>query len=204
MAAPEPTERPDTPTDRTESFSDGVFAVAITLLVLDLGVGTVSRGGLASALGREWPHYAAFVVSFLTIGIIWINHHAMFVRIAHVDRTLVFLNLLLLMTVTAIPFPTRLLAGYLHEGPDERVAAAVYAGSFLVLSIAFSAVNTWSARRALVSEWFPAEQLRRQVRRGYIGLPVYAAAIGLAFASAVVSLVLCALIAVYYALPQRV
>jgi uncharacterized membrane protein len=128
----------------------------------------------------------------------------MFVRIAHVDRTLVFLNLLLLMTVTAIPFPTRLLAGYLHEGPDERVAAAVYAGSFLVLSIAFSAVNTWSARRALVSEWFPAEQLRRQVRRGYIGLPVYAAAIGLAFASAVVSLVLCALIAVYYALPQRV
>ena len=181
-----------------------MFAVAITLLVLDLGVGTVRRGGLASALGREWPHYAAFVVSFLTIGIVWINHHAMFERIARVDRTLVYLNLILLMTVTAIPFPTRLLASYLHEGPDEQVAAAVYAGSFLLLSVSFAAVNTWSARGGLVNEWFPAEQLRMQVRRGYVGIGVYASAVGLAFASAVVSLVLCALVAVYYSLPQRV
>jgi TMEM175 potassium channel family protein len=204
MAAPAPTERPDTPTDRTESFSDGVFAVAITLLVLDLGVGTVRRGGLASALGREWPHYATFVVSFLTIGIVWTNHHAMFERIARVDRTLVYLNLVLLMTVTAIPFPTRLLATYLHEGPDEEVAAAVYAGSFLLLSVAFAAVNTWSVRGGLVSDWFPPAQLRAQVRRGYRGLGVYAAAVGLAFVSPVVSLVLCALVAVYYSLPARV
>jgi TMEM175 potassium channel family protein len=204
MAVPAPTERPETPTDRTESFSDGVFAVAITLLVLDLGVGTVRRGGLASALGHEWPHYVTFVVSFLTIGIIWINHHAMFERIARVDRTLVYLNLLLLMTVTAIPFPTRLLASYLHEGPDEEVAAAVYAGSFLLLSVAFAAVNTWSVRAGLVNEWFPIEQLRRQVRRGYVGLGVYASAIGLAFASPIVSLLLCAAIAVYYSLPARV
>jgi TMEM175 potassium channel family protein len=204
MAAPAPIERPETPTYRTESFSDGVFAVAITLLVLDLGVGTVRHGELASALGREWPHYATFVVSFLTIGIIWSNHHAMFERIVRVDRGLVFLNLLLLMTVTAIPFPTKLLASFLRAGSDEHVAAAVYSACLLAMSIAFIATNAWSARRGLTGEWFTADQIRRQLRRGSAGLGVYAAAIGLAFASAVVSLVLCGLVALYYALPQRV
>ncbi len=204
MAAPAPIERPGTPPDRTESFSDGVFAVAITLLVLDLGVGAVQRGGLATALGREWPHYAAFVVSFLTIGIIWTNHHAMFERIVRVDRALVYLNLLLLMTVTAIPFPTKLLASYLRAGPDEHVAAAVYAGSLLLMGVAFFATNVWSARRGLLGESFTAEQIRRQLRRASVGLVVYGLAIGLAFASAVTSLVLCALVALYYSLPMRV
>jgi len=74
-------------TDRTESFSDGVFAVAATLLVLNLGVHRVSPGGLASALGHEWPHYVTFVVSFLTIGIIWSNHHEMFERTANLPRS---------------------------------------------------------------------------------------------------------------------
>ena len=204
MAAPAPVERPDTPTDRTESFSDGVFAVAITLLVLDLGVGNVRRGELAAALGRQWPHYAAFVVSFLTIGIIWSNHHAMFERIVRVDRPLVLLNLVLLMVVTLIPFPTHLLAGYLRAGSDEHVAAAVYSGCFLLMSIAFIATNAWSAHRGLLGEWFPHAHTRRQLMRGSVGLYVYAAAIGLAFVSAVVSLALCALAAVYYALPTRV
>ena len=204
MAAPAPIERPETSTYRTESFSDGVFAVAITLLVLDLGVGTVRHGELASALGREWPHYATFVVSFLTIGIIWSNHHAMFERIVRVDRGLVFLNLLLLMTVTAIPFPTKLLASFLRAGSDEHVAAAVYSGCLLAMSIAFIVTNVWSARRGLTGEWFTADQIRRQLRRASAGLGVYAAAIGLAFASAVVSLLLCGLVALYYALPQRV
>jgi uncharacterized membrane protein len=204
MAAPAPIDRPDTPTDRTESFSDGVFAVAITLLVLDLGVGTVRRGELASALGREWPHYATFVVSFLTIGIIWANHHAMFERIVRVDRVLVLLNLLLLMSVTAIPFPTKLLASYLRSGSDEHVAAAVYSGSLLAMSVAFTATNIWSARRSLTGEWLAPEEIARSLRRGSAGLGVYAAAIGLAFASAVLSLVLCGAVAVYYALPRRV
>jgi uncharacterized membrane protein len=128
----------------------------------------------------------------------------MFERIARVDRPLVYLNLLLLMTVTAIPFPTKLLATYLRSGPDQHVAAAVYAGLFLLVSVAFAATNTWSARVGLVSERLPPEQVRRQVYRGYLGLGVYASAIGLAFASAVVSLVLCALVAIYYSLPERV
>jgi uncharacterized membrane protein len=204
MAAPAPIERPETPTNRTESFSDGVFAVAITLLVLDLGVGAVPPGELATALGREWPHYATFVVSFLTIGIIWANHHAMFDRIVRIDRALVLLNLLLLMTVTAIPFPTKLLANYLREGPDEQVAAAVYSGALLLMSIAFIATNVWSARRGLTGEWLAPEEIRRQLRRGSVGVAFYAAAIGLAFASAIASLAVCGMVALYYALPQRV
>jgi TMEM175 potassium channel family protein len=189
-------------TDRAESFSDGVFAVAVTLLVLDLGVHHVRAGGLAAALGREWPHYVTFVVSFLTVGIIWSNHHEMFERIARVDRPLVLLNLLLLLSVTVIPFTTGLLAGYLR-GADEHVATAVYAASFLLLSIAFTATNTWSARRRLWRAGISSEEVSRQLGRASIGLLLYTAAVGLAFVNAIVSLVLCALSAVYYAFPSR-
>jgi uncharacterized membrane protein len=192
-----------TPTDRTESFSDGVFAVAVTLLVLNLGVHGVPPGGLASALGHEWPHYATFVVSFLTIGIIWTNHHEMFGRIERVDRPLVLLNLLVLLSVTVIPFTTGLLAGYLR-GADEHVAAAVYAGSFLLLSIAFVATNIFSARRQLWRAGISEAEMSRQLGRSSIGLVLYSAAVGLAFVNAIASLVLCALSAVYYAFPSRV
>jgi uncharacterized membrane protein len=179
-------------TNRAESFSDGVFAVAVTLLVLDLGVHHVRPGGLASALGHEWPHYVTFVVSFLTVGIIWSNHHEMFERIARVDRPLVLLNLLLLLSVTVIPFTTGLLAGYLR-GADEHVAAAVYAASFLLLSITFTATNTWSARRRLWRAGISSEEMSQQLGRASI-----------AFVNAIASLVLCALSAVYYAFPSRV
>jgi uncharacterized membrane protein len=204
MAQPPPLAQPDTPTDRTESFSDGVFAVAITLLVLDLSVHNVPSGGLAQALGHKWPHYVTFAVSFLTIGIIWSNHHSMFERIVRVDRTLVLLNLVLLMTVTFIPFPTGLLASYLRSGADEHVAAAVYAGSLLLMSIAFIATNTYAARRELLGEWITPEIARQQLLRASFGLFVYSAAVGLAFVDTVTSLVLCAVSAVYYALPARV
>jgi uncharacterized membrane protein len=197
-------EQPETPTDRTESFSDGVFAVAITLLVLDLSAHNVPPGGLADALARKWPHYVTFVVSFLTIGIIWSNHHSMFERIARVDRTLVLLNLLLLMTVTAIPFPTGLLASYLRSGSDEHVAAAVYAGSLLLMSITFIAVNVYAARGELLGGWISPDVARRQLLRASFGLFVYTAAIALAFVDTVTSLALCAVSALYYALPARV
>ncbi len=195
---------PETPTTRTESFSDGVFAVAITLLVLDLSVHNVPPGGLAGALGHKWPHYVTFAVSFLTIGIIWSNHHSMFERIARVDRGLVMLNLLLLMSVTAIPFPTGLLASYLRAGADEHVAAAVYAGSLLLMSITFIATNAYPVWRGLLSEWITPDYVRRQLLRGSFGLFVYAAAVGLAFVDTVTSLALCAVSAIYYAMPARV
>jgi len=98
-------------TNRTEAFSDGVLAIAITLLVLDLSVPARNdHGSLARALAHEWPAYGSYVTSFLVIGIIWVNHHAIFELIGRVDRIAMFLNLLLLMTVVTIPYTTHLLA----------------------------------------------------------------------------------------------
>src|SRR6185369_4800250 len=102
-------------TTRTEAFSDAVIAIAITLLVLDLHVPVrqTLTEPLTKALAHEWPSYAAYVTSFLVIGIIWVNHHAVFELIGRIDRTALFLNLLLLMTVVTIPYTTHLLATYL-------------------------------------------------------------------------------------------
>jgi Endosomal/lysosomal potassium channel TMEM175 len=115
-------------TGRLEAFSDGVFAIAITLLVLEIPVPTVEHGGLAEALLDEWPAYAAYVVSFAIIGIIWINHHAVLGYVERLDRGLLFLNLNIFLWVALIPWPTSLLAEYMQAGgSDERVAALVYA-----------------------------------------------------------------------------
>jgi uncharacterized membrane protein len=202
MAVPNPAPPPPHTTDRLETFSDGVFAVAITLLVLGLHV-SAPRGGLARALANEWPHYATYVVSFLTIGIIWMNHHAQFRRIDHVDRTLMVLNLVLLMIVTAIPFPTSLLATYLRDGADEQVAAAVYAATLLAMSIAFFSTYLWAAQRKLFASWVGDQHIGYLVRRNGAGLLVYAIAIGVAFASASASLALCGVVAIYYLHPGR-
>jgi uncharacterized membrane protein len=189
---------------RLEAFSDGVFAIAATLLVLDLHV-QARPGHLASALGREWPHYVTFVVSFLTIGIIWVNHHGQFHRIAKVDRTLLFLNLPLLMFVVLIPFPTDLLAGYLHSGSDQHVAAALYSGTFLAMGLCFATSWRYVAKHGdLLIRAISEQELSALIRRNAVGQGIYVAALGLAFVSAPVCLALCALSAVYYMLPGRV
>ena len=189
------------PTKRLEAFSDGVFAVAITLLVLDLH--DPGKKNLADGLGALWPHYATYVVSFLTIGIIWMNHHTAFDRIEYADRTLMVLNLLLLMFVTVIPFPTGLLADHLDTGADEHVAAAVYSGTLLTMGVSFFCLYLWSSRRRLFAGWLRDDHIGYIVRRNLTGLVVYAAAIGLAFVSAPLSLALCGIVAVYYLLPGR-
>jgi len=191
---------PEQDTGRIEAFSDGIFAVAATLLVLDLTIKPTAH--LASALGAEWPHYATYVVSFLTIGIIWMNHHAQFNRIGHADRTLMVLNIVLLMFVTLIPFPTGLLADHLH-GADQHVAAAVYASTLLAMSIAFFSTYVWAAHRKLFNDTVADAHVGYLVRRNGAGLLVYVAAIAVAFASATVSLILCGLVALYYLHPGR-
>jgi uncharacterized membrane protein len=127
-------------TNRAEAFSDGVFAIAATLLVLELKVPHVEPGGLSVALLERWPSYATYVVSFLTIGIIWVNHHAVMERIKNVNRPLLFLNLVFLMAVAAIPFPTALLADYLQAGHDERLASAIYGATMALMGIAFGLI----------------------------------------------------------------
>jgi uncharacterized membrane protein len=131
--------------NRAEAFSDGVFAVAATFLVFEIKVPDV-HSGLGGALLAEWPSYAAYAISFGTILVIWVNHHAIFDAIERFDRRLLFLNGLLLMTVAAIPFPTGLLAQYLQAGHDQTAAAVVYGLTLTAMSIAFSLFNLYALR----------------------------------------------------------
>jgi uncharacterized membrane protein len=184
------------PTSRLEAFSDGVFAIAITLLVLEIPVPRVEPGGLGDALLDQWPSYAAYVVSFATIGIIWINHHAVFGYVKRTDRGLLFLNLLLLLWVTLIPWPTNLLAEYMRAGGgDERAAALVYALTMTLMGVSFGSLWLYVASRAEIGD------VRSRTRRFVIGSPIYALSIGLALVSAPACLVVNALLAIFYAAP---
>jgi uncharacterized membrane protein len=189
-------------TTRLEAFSDGVIAVAITLLVLDIRVPDVSHG-LGHALLRQWPSYAAYVTSFITIGIIWINHHAAIARLREVDHGLMTINLLLLMSIVVLPFATSLMASYLKRSQGEHLAAAIYSASLLVMGILFVVLNRYiliSGSRLLRTELSP--QRRQQiVRRNIAGIGPYAVATALAPLSPYVTLAICAAVAAYYALP---
>jgi uncharacterized membrane protein len=194
-------------TGRTETFSDGVLAIAITLLVLDLRVPTrhTLEGSLARALAKQWPAYAAYVTSFLIIGIIWINHHAVFELIGRLDRVALFLNLVLLMTVVAIPFTTALMSEYLTAGGrDARTAALVYSAVMLAMSCAFAALYTYVARRpALLADGVdPASARESIVRFSAIGILLYLATLIVALFSAPLCLLTQFLIALYYCFQQ--
>ncbi len=194
---------------RAESFSDGVFAVAITVLVFNLlpiGAGKVSAGLLLKA----WPEYFAYVVSFLTIGIMWMNHHTMLTHISRVDRPLLVLNLILLMGIVAIPFPTALVAEHL-TGPQAgggKAAAVVYGLVMIAISIGYSTMWLYVAAHQ--------EQLgaMRRVRTPRSATVRFTAGLGgyvigtlvAAFVSAVAGLTVYGLLAVYYMfehLPER-
>jgi uncharacterized membrane protein len=190
---------------RLEAFSDGVFAVAITLLVFNLAVPGPGHGNgpLGGQLTSHWPSFAAYVVSFLTIGIIWVNHHTLFQTFSRVDRVLLFLNLLLLFFIVSIPFATATLASYLRAGgPDAGLAAAIYEAVFLGMSLAFGALFWWSIRREHLKTPLTGAQARVALIRFAGGNVAYAVAIGVAFLSAPASLVISALLAVYYMFEQ--
>ncbi|HET7170838.1 MAG TPA: TMEM175 family protein [Gaiellales bacterium] len=191
-------------TNRLEAFSDGVFAIAITLLVLEIRVPTNAGDRLAHELADQWPAYVAYLVSFLVIGIIWMNHHAVIDHLRAVDRPLVGLNLFLLLWVALIPWPTRLVAEYMREGGvAERVAALVYAGTMTMMGIAFGLLWRYaSSDRRLLGSGLSDADIARRTRRFTIGAPIYAIALIVALVSAPASLAIIAVLAVYYALPQ--
>src|SRR6202140_1196117 len=99
-------------TGRVEAFSDGVFAIAITLLILAVGIDKAPPGNLGTYLVNLWPAYLAYAVSFVTIGIMWVNHHLLFQHFARFDRPMLLLNILLLMLIAFVPFPTRVAAEF--------------------------------------------------------------------------------------------
>jgi TMEM175 potassium channel family protein len=190
-------------TNRLEAFSDGVFAIAITLLVLEIRVPLPGFEDLGHALLAQWPSYAAFVVSFLTIGIIWINHHAMVRRLRMADHSILVWNLLLLMTVSALPFTTALMATYLKESNGESLAAAVYSGSFLLMSVVFAGMNRHILfERVEFLEEGLDERIRRVIlKSGVAGIVPYAIATAVAPLSPYLTLAICAGIAAFYASP---
>jgi uncharacterized membrane protein len=191
-------------TNRLESFSDGVIAVAITLLVLALGVPAAHGGqSLGDALGHRWPQYAAYAVSFFSIGIIWINHHAMTGRLREADHTILMLNLLLLMTIVILPFATNLLADYLRRPEGHTTAAVVFCGCYLTMAVMFSILQGHILLRKshLLEPPLSQTQRVRILRQATVGLIPYAVATGVAFFSPYTALGICAALVLVYATP---
>jgi len=190
-------------TNRLESFSDGVIAVAITLLVLNIRVPVPGAASLAHDLGHQWPAYAAYATSFITIGIIWINHHVMIARLARTDHSILILNLVLLLTIGLLPFATDLMAQYLNGSHGQHLAAAVYGGAFLLMAIAFFALNCFILLRKghMLRVELSMEARWRILARGFTGIPPYVIATAIAPVSQYATMAICAGIALFYALP---
>ncbi len=194
-------------TGRVEAFSDGVFAIAVTLLVLELRapLPEALHAGetLLDALWHEWPAYLAFATSFATILIVWVNHHNLFRLIRRVDHPFLLLNGLLLLTVTAIPFPTHVLAEYLRE-PGARTAAVFYAGTFLAMAVAFNRL-WWYAQcggRLLARDADP--RLVRTINGQFrLGPLTYVLAVAVAALHALAGFAVVIALAVYWALPEH-
>ena len=186
---------------RLEAFSDGVFAIAATLLVLELRVPT-EGGDLVHDLIALWPAYAAYLVSFLTIGIIWVNHHTLLEHCRRADRRFLYLNLLLLVAVGIVPFPTALVGRYILSADGATAALVVYGLGAVLIALAFSGVFFYATTdHRLIGDVTEARRLRRGGRFFPIGLGTYAIGIALAFVDPKASLAVYALTAAFYALP---
>jgi len=185
---------------RIEAFSDGVFAIAITLLVLTIAQ-PAGYGNLGHELAKRWPSLAAFVVSFAIIGIMWLNHHSLFGHFQRIDRPLFYLNLLLLLTITFLPYPTGVLGEALHRRQGTQTAAVLYAVAMAVNAWAWSALWLYAShRRRLLAASFPEEERALATLMFTIGAVFYTLAIGVAFLNAYALLALQAALALYYAL----
>ncbi len=185
-------------TARLETFSDGVFAIAATLLVLEIGVDTAHGASLGSQLLHIWPSYLAYVTSFLIIGIIWMNHHHCVSLMRRVDRPFLFINTLLLLSVSFIPFPTKLVADYLRRG-GERDATIAYASTLFVMACLY---NVWwryaRTGRRLIAEHVGEARIVAVNRAFDPGVPSYGVVLVLAFFSPLASVILTLVLAAFY------
>ena len=188
---------------RLDAFSDGVFAIAITLLVLEIRRPTVEHG-LASVLGAQWPMYVAYVASFVIIGIWWANHHELFEHFAVSDHMLMLLNTLHLMSICFLPFATAVLAEYIEKDvADAQVAVAIYSGTLLLAAITYNLVWHYAVRQGLMRGGLERGYIQRRHLLGAVSMLVYVVAFGSAFVNVWVSLAICILVALYYAHPSR-
>jgi TMEM175 potassium channel family protein len=198
-------------TGRLEAFSDGVFAVAITLLVLNIKIPGVDVPAnelpndtkLWSMLLREWPMLAAYITSFATIGVMWINHHRLYKHIKRTDTGLMLLNLLLLLVIVFIPVPTALVAEYLVH-PDQHAAALLYSGTNVILAICFNLLWRYASyHNRLLAKDADIRAVRAITRQYWFGPVVYLLAFMLALFSTPASLTLNFLLALFFAIPPR-
>ena len=191
---------------RLEAFSDGVFAVAITLLALNL---TVARPGRGDTLLHQlhWPVFVAYLISFFMIGIVWVNHHVLVRGIAVVNRTLLFLNLVLLLFVVMIPWATATVANYLaaYLAPhgsyalrDTQIAMMLYGAVFLGMSAGFGGMFEWTLHGERTYQRLPTDKHWAARARFVGGGVAYLIAIVVGNFNAVAAFVIIALVAVYY------
>ena len=197
----------DNDTGRIEAFSDGVFAIAITLLIIEIGVphledeppGTT----LPQALVGLWPSYLGYLISFLQIGVIWANHHNRFRFIERSDHGLLFLNILFLMCVAFIPFPTALLSEYLERTASEReTAGVIYAGTLAVTAVFFTLLWLYAAANRLVDRNLDPSLVRAMTRRYLLGTVAYLLVFVLAYVNVAASLILLVILALLFVLPE--
>lgn len=191
---------------RLEAFSDGVLAIVITLLILDIHAPAprAHRGALGAALLAMWPQYLAFLLSFLIVGIIWLNHHATVNLLTATTHRLQVLNLLLLLPVTVLPWPTAVLADYLAEGTDadRRIAVLLYGATSTGMTLAFNALWRYLLHHPeLHKPHVSAELLAVRNHRYNLGLLAYPVATALGLINPILFLVLMLALAVLYLLP---
>ncbi len=197
-------------TGRVEAFSDGVFAVAITLLVLNIQPPPITNTdafldvNLRGYIVKQWPALLAFVTSFATIGIMWTNHHKVFNRVKYVDNTLLLLNLLLLLVIVFIPYPTALLAEQYKVHPDENFAAILYTGTNGVLAICFNLLWFYAAHHSRLLREDADPDDTRAISRQYIFGPFVSLLIFiLAWINVPISILLNLLLALFFAIAGR-
>jgi len=194
-------------TSRTEAFSDGVFAIAITLLILEVNVPETAFDNLWRGIADQWPSYLAYATSFITIGGIWLAHHGIFRRLQYANKRLMVINLALLMAVSFLPFPTKLMAEAIHSNDAERAAVIFYGGTLLVISLLLSAL--WGSvilDRHLLRPEVEEDEIRAITRAAALIIGLNAAAIVLAIVTPVVAasgFLLIALVAVLRARGDR-
>jgi uncharacterized membrane protein len=185
---------------RVETFSDGVFAIAITLLVLTIAQPT-HFGDLGHDLLHHWPSLAAYAVSFMVIGIMWVNHHTVFSHLQRVDRGLFYWNLLLLMTIVFIPYPTEVFGEALVRHQGAQTAAVLYSLTNLVNALMWSGMWLHASRgRRLLAPDFPESERAVSTILFAGGSVLYAVSVGIALINAYLCLIFHAVLALYYAL----
>lgn len=193
--------RPSISTTRLEAFSDGVIAIAITLLVLELVPPALSEGDVAQALLDQWPAYLAYVVSFASIGAAWASHSRITDHLERADGALIRMNLLFLFFVSVVPFSTAMLGEYLRESDAERIAATVYGVNLLAIDGVRSVMWRHAVSERLIEPDLPAEEVHRIAATSAPSLGAYAVAIVVGLLAPTVAVVLYLVIALYLLLP---